>query len=652
MFIERLVLDNFQCFGPGRTTVKLDQGLTAFIGPNGSGKTAACQALLRLFGITAQERTLRADDFHVPAGETSKPRNRELTIEAVLAFPELGDEGSDRTGLPRPGGVQAVPEFFARMAAADDGDLKVRIVLQATWEDDGTVDGAASDTRMVVRTLSETYSDDDWVPFTNAERGRIQMIYIPASRDGARQVTAFLRGRLWRAARWSQALRDQVEVQAAQLAEQFATEPAVAAVETVLTGRWQELHDAGTHALPKFRLLDDDLSEMVRRSELVFEPGHTRRARPARLLSDGQRSLLHLAFTAAALDIEAAVTVGQHDDTFELAPAQLPTLTLIAVEEPENSLSPFYLSRIVAQLQQLSQTLRTQAVISSHSASVLTRIDPDDIRYFRLDPATAVATVREITLPSDGTEAGKYVREAVRAHPELYFARFVLLGEGDTEQVVLPRIAQAQGVMLDLSFVAVVPLGGRHTNHLWRLLNDLDIPHATLLDLDYGRSGAGPARLRDACGRLADSGIDALDGLDGYDQIEDISDELDTKLLAPVLRHLRTFGIFFAAPLDLDYVMLSAFPQAYMSLDPGERGPISSDANDAVLGDADTAAKAYWDSDERRERLRWYRYLFLSRSKPSTHLRALSRLTDDDLKKGAPAVITAVVAYIRNEVGL
>ncbi|MFI7510847.1 ATP-dependent nuclease [Micromonospora aurantiaca] len=652
MFIERLVLDNFQCFGPGRTTVNLDQGLTAFIGTNGSGKTAACQALLRLFGITAQERTVRADDFHVPAGETSKPRNRELTIEAVLAFPELRDEGAGSTDLPRPGGTQAVPEFFARMAAADDGDLKVRIVLQAVWVDDGTVDGAVSDTRMVVRRFSETFNEDEWVPFTNAERGRIQMIYIPASRDGARQVTAFLRGRLWRAVQWSQALRDRVEANADQLAEQFASEPAVAAVETVLTGRWQELHDAGTHAVPKFRLLDGDLSELVRGSELVFEPGHTGRARPARLLSDGQRSLLHLALTAAALDVEAAVTAGQHDDKFELAAAQLPTLTLIAVEEPENSLSPFYLSRIVAQLQQLSQTLRTQAVISSHSASVLTRIDPDDIRYFRLDPAVGLATVREITLPADGTEAGKYVREAVRAHPELYFAKFVLLGEGDTEQVVLPRIAQAQGVMLDLSFVAVVPLGGRHTNHLWRLLNDLDIPHATLLDLDYGRAGAGPARLRDACRRLADSGIDVLDSLDGYDQVEDISDESDAKLLKPILLHLRTFGIFFAAPLDLDYVMLSAFPQAYVSLDPGERGPISSDAIDAVLGDADTAAKGYWDSDERRERLRWYRYLFLSRSKPSTHLRALSRLTDDDLKKDAPAVITALVSYIRSEVGL
>jgi putative ATP-dependent endonuclease of the OLD family len=45
MFIDSVVLDNFKCFGPGRTTVGLGDGLTAFIGGNGSGKTAACQAL-------------------------------------------------------------------------------------------------------------------------------------------------------------------------------------------------------------------------------------------------------------------------------------------------------------------------------------------------------------------------------------------------------------------------------------------------------------------------------------------------------------------------------------------------------------------------------------------------------------------------------
>jgi putative ATP-dependent endonuclease of the OLD family len=631
----------------------LDAGLTTFIGVNGTGKTAACEALLRLFGITGQERTIRRDDFHVPADEVSAPAGRELTIEAILAFPELDGDPGEIGGPNGPNGrCRAVPGLFRRMAATEQGQLKVRVVLTAQWVDDGTVDGAVTDTRTVVGTFADEYRDEDVVTLSPAERSRIQMIYIPASRDGARQVTAFLRSRLWRTARWSAELRDLLGAQTAKVAERFADEPVVAAVEKALTDRWQELHGAGTHADPRLRLLDGDLDQLVGNSDLVFEPDHGGRARSARLLSDGQRSLLHLAMTAATLDVETAVCNGRHDEDFTLDVARLPNLTLIAVEEPENSLAPFYLSRIVNQLRELCVSTATQAVVSSHSAGALARVDPEHVRYFRVDPDTATASVQEITLPEDATEAGKYVREAVRAHPELYFARFVVLGEGDTEEVVLPRVAQARGVLLDPSFVAMVPLGGRHTNHLWKLLNELRIPHATLLDLDWGRADAGPARLRDALQCLLDNGIEVLTGLEGYNTVADISDDLPLTSIGLILQYLRKHGVFFAGPLDLDHAMLSRFPAAYTALDSGERGPDrKSDPTAAVIGEQSTYPN-FWAEPAQLELLRWYRYLFLSRSKPSTHLRALANIADPELAANAPEVLTALVEHVRNEVGL
>jgi hypothetical protein len=277
----------------------------------------------------------------------------------------------------------------------------------------------------------------------------------------------------------------------------------------------------------------------------------------------------------------------------------------------------------------------------------MSRFRPEDVRYFRTDPAAATASVREITLPSDSTQAGKYVREAVRAHPELYFAKFVVLGEGDTEQLVIPRIAQARGVPLDPSFVAMVPLDGRHTNHMWKLLNDLDIPHATLLDLDYGKAGAGPARLRDACNRLIANGIDPLEGLDGYDKVEDIHDGLLFRQIKPIMEHLRAFAVFYAAPLDLDYAMLTAFTDAYTHLESNERGPGSADPTTTVLGESGTRPN-YW-KDSKIAQLRWYRYLFLSRSKPSTHMSALGRLSDEQLRLDSPEVLTALVEHIRTK---
>lgn len=89
MFIEKVVLDNFRCFGSGRSTVRLEDGLTTFIGANGSGKTAVCEALRRLFGITGQERTIRRDDFHVPADEVSVPLVRRVVSGLAVSCGRL-----------------------------------------------------------------------------------------------------------------------------------------------------------------------------------------------------------------------------------------------------------------------------------------------------------------------------------------------------------------------------------------------------------------------------------------------------------------------------------------------------------------------------------------------------------------------------------
>jgi putative ATP-dependent endonuclease of the OLD family len=94
MHIESVKLTNFQCFGSESTTIDLDPQLTAFVGANGSGKTAVCSALMRLFGISQEQRIVQADDFHVPPEETQPATTRTLSIEVILAFPELNDVAS------------------------------------------------------------------------------------------------------------------------------------------------------------------------------------------------------------------------------------------------------------------------------------------------------------------------------------------------------------------------------------------------------------------------------------------------------------------------------------------------------------------------------------------------------------------------------
>lgn len=87
MFLERVTLTNFQCFGPAPHTITFDEQLTALLGVNASGKTAALQALLRLFSVVADQREIRVEDFHVPHDETEAATIRTLRVDAVFAFP-------------------------------------------------------------------------------------------------------------------------------------------------------------------------------------------------------------------------------------------------------------------------------------------------------------------------------------------------------------------------------------------------------------------------------------------------------------------------------------------------------------------------------------------------------------------------------------
>jgi predicted ATP-dependent endonuclease of OLD family len=629
MYLERFTLSNFQCFGPVPTTIRLDNQLTAMLGSNAAGKTAACQALLRLFSVVNEQRQIHFEDFHVPNDEDLAPDTRALRIEAVFAFPELAADGADASAT--------VPEFFAQMTADDDGQLKLRVVLEATWSAEGSVKGTIDESRRVVYTFEEEYGEK-WVELRSSDRNRIQMVYVPATRDGARQVNAFLRGRVWRATQWSDPFREHVVDAAEALAEKFKDEAVVDVVTEAIASRWRELHHLSSDHNPFFEPINRDVSVLVTNAELLFEPSPTGRTRSARELSDGQQSLLHIALTAATLDLEGAIAAGTHDDKFDITATGLPSLTLLALEEPENNLAPFFLSRVIQQLLDVTSSGRAQAIIASHSASVLARIAPEQVRHLRLDDTTKTTKVCEILLPENSTEAGKYIREAVRAHPELYFARFVVLGEGDSEELVLPRLAAARGLHIDQSFVAVVPLGGRHTNHFWRLLSQLAIPHATLLDLDWGRAGGGEGRIRDACARLSEIGVDPFDGIEGFATTEDIVD-LDKDQIIAWLNHLEKWHVYFSAPLDFDMLLFKKFRSAYTDhLDDGQLGPSAKgDPRDAVLGDPGVRPDIeMWASEKDLESLRWYRYLFLTHSKPSTHLRALSHLDTADLADVPP----------------
>lgn len=301
MKIEKVILRSFRCFGPQGAKIRLRNSVTAFVGANGSGKTAAFQALSRLFGVTPAQRAVRRQDFHLAADQQELESGATLSIEVVFSFPEL-------EGLDEEEAEDAVPEFFLQMAASAPGaPLKARMRLQATWIDDGTPDGSIDEDLRWITTLDDDFEWDECKRVQAVERGSVQLIYVPAARDGAAQVTALLKGRLWQAARWSDEFRDGSAASAQRIQRQFEREEPAKFVIERLTKRWRQVHEADTDTTPVLRLVESRFEELVRKAEFAFFPDEAGREHAVADLSDGQRSLFHIALTAATLEVEKDV---------------------------------------------------------------------------------------------------------------------------------------------------------------------------------------------------------------------------------------------------------------------------------------------------------------------------------------------------------
>ena len=656
MKIESIIIKNFRCFGPEEKPIAFEEGVTALVGGNGAGKTALLQAMLRLFGVTNSQRRVTKRDFHVQASEPELPSGAALFLEVVLSFPEL-EEGKAEADS------DAVPEFFLQMVASAPGEpLKARMRLQATWKEDLTPEGTIDEDLRWIPTLGNEFEWDNCNKVQPVQRGSIQLIYVPASRNAADQVTALLKGRLWHAALWSDKFRRASMRSAGTIQKRFEREGAAKLVIERLAHRWQQVHEADTDTTPVLRLIESRFEDLVRRAEFSFYPDEAGQERDLADLSDGQRSLFHIALTATTLEVEREVFASAPEASpFDHEKLKQAHLTLLAIEEPENSLSPFFLSRIIGQAREIAALPTAQVVISSHSASILSRIEPEEVRYFRLDRQSRRSSVRKLTLPEGDAEARQYVRLAVRAYPELYFGRFVILGEGDSERLVIPQIAEAMGVPLDPSFVPIVPLGGRYVLHFWKLLDDLKIPHATLLDLDLGRSHGGATAIRTIVSSLREIGNDLGENFRvvlGDIDPDDIENLENWSLMAgyddPWLQALRAEGVYLSFPVDLDFSMLRAFPAAYQHPNPGGRGPRGGE--DAIREKKLVTLKTGGNPDLFDERFdepfQWYPYLFLSRSKPEIHMGALTRLTKQDLSDGAPPELKALIKHINTALRL
>lgn len=624
MKLNSLRVSNFQSFGHKPTEITFED-ISYLIGPNGSGKTSTLQAISRLFGFDPSLRRILKSDFHINQDEETPPIERELWIEANFVFSELLEQGEHST----------IPEFFNQMRL-DTGEEVPRIRYRLTAS--MGIDGDIEENLYYVLDVDENNEPITKTLVPRSDRNQIQAHYLPARRDPSNHIgfgTNALLGRLLRSINWDSE-RENINSLSEQINSCITDNSSISSLCTKLGESWGYLHTGKFFTKPQLSFGNSEVEALLKHMSISFSPAHGETSIDYSRLSDGQKSMLYLSLVLSSITLNRDVISGK-ETAFDRDKLNPPVFSLILIEEPENSLSPHYLGRISNALKKLLSK-DTQALIATHAPSILRRVAPEKIRYLRLNSESRSTNIKTIKLPKKTDEAHKFVREAVQAFPEIYFARLVVLGEGDSEEIVLPKLFEALELPIDESAICITPLGGRHVNHFWRLLSILEIPYVTLLDLDVGRYQAGWGRIKYVNDKLKE--FEPKKILPTSCKISHWKDQDCPIRTHHFFKHkgnevsifnaLEERNIFFSTPMDLDFSMLLAFPDAYEV----EKETPDEKTIKSVLGKSHFRPNQY--SVEELELFDTYHSHFKVGSKPAAHINGLSNISDEDLKSNMP----------------
>jgi len=150
-----------------------------------------------------------------------------------------------------------------------------------------------------------------------------------------------------------------------------------------------------------------------------------------------------------------------------------------------------------------------------------------------------------------------------------------------------------------------------------------------LLDLDVARYQGGWGRIKYVNDQLAQHEPDkTLPKGHGIPSWNDAAQKV--RAFANYATLLEERGVYFSFPMDLDFAMLLAYPQAY-----GVVKAVPDEAEiQAVLGKSHHDSTQY--TEEERKLFSTYHQRFKLGSKPAAHIEALANLSDVDVLANMP----------------
>ena len=463
MFVSQIYASGFRCFGTkSPLSLKLLRGLNILVGANDSGKTAVVDACRFVLWTRGNEFVrLEPEDFHVkPDGS----RVTELLLRCT--FDDLMPDEEAR---------------FLEWCSNEAGTLRLHVCLRATLRE--TSGGGDS-----VVTQYRAGQNADGLSIDGDLREYLKSTYLKPLRDAERELHSGRRSRLSRILGALPAMAKQADPADAKHDEPATLQDTMQDADRKVEqnpGVRKVQQAVNTTYLDNLSFSDDPLQatlglgakgsfeQLLERLELYLNPPPGQSQRFNRGL--GYNNLL---FMAAEL-----LLLQSHPD-------QLPYLL---IEEPEAHLHPQHQTLFMHVLEQLASPIpngqtgqQVQVLLSTHSPQLAASADLDSMVMLIGHEAYPLGKGHTRLNDDDYSFLRRFL-DATKAN--LFFARGIVIVEGDAENILLPALAKKMGKSFAKHGVSIINVGHRGLFRYSRILQRKDntlmsIPVALMPDRD------------------------------------------------------------------------------------------------------------------------------------------------------------------------
>lgn len=479
MYLAEVEIENFRCFGGGESklVLPLTAGFTAVVGENDTGKTAVIDALRFVLGTRDQEYSRIEDhDFHWALGEGE--RRKQIRIRCKFDDLSISDKGA-----------------FAEYLTYVTRDGAVDTVLYVTWTASYTSKALRQRGSVVAEFRSGVAGDG---PIMDAEaRGLLRATYLRPLRDAERAMSS------GRGSRLAQILQNTREVAESGNDYDRAADPNPDPNTLSVLG-------VGDYASELLANREGIQAARKRLNEDYLEPlsfrGNKLTSRIGVSAAADRNIRLRQLLEKLELELKTEVTqeqsnrgLGSNNLLFMacellLLGSEAEDLPLLLIEEPEAHLHPQRQLRLMKFLQNQANLVRDdgqkiQIIVTTHSPNLASAIELESLVMIQGGRAYSMRAGLTMLDESDYRFLERFL-DVTKAN--MFFARGVVIVEGDGENILLPALARLIGMDFTEHGVSVVNVGHTGLRRFARVFQRADaqadgvvaVPVACVADSD------------------------------------------------------------------------------------------------------------------------------------------------------------------------